>query len=66
MAEIDDCIATYFAPCAVEGKTANTVASYRASLTDLRRVDEKLAIGALPYAGRQSSSPQGLLLVKIR
>ena len=44
MAQIDDRIATYLAACAVEGKTDNTIASYRASLSDFRRVGGKLAL----------------------
>ena len=46
MAAIDDRIATYLAACAVEGKTENTVASYRASLADFRRAGSRLALPA--------------------
>ena len=42
MAQIDDTIATYLTAIAVEGKTQNTVLSYRASLEDFRRVGRRL------------------------
>ena len=38
MAQIDDTISTYLTAIEVEGKTQNTVLSYRASLEDFRRV----------------------------
>src|SRR5712692_3502830 len=44
MAQLDDRIATYLAACAVEGKSPNTILSYRASLADFRRVGAKLAL----------------------
>ena len=43
MAGIDDTIATYLTAIEVEGKTQNTVLSYRASLEDFRRVGRRLA-----------------------
>ncbi len=42
MAQIDDTIATYLTAIEVEGKTENTVLSYRASLEDFRRVGRRL------------------------
>ena len=42
MAQIDDTIATYLTAIDVEGKTQNTVLSYRASLEDFRRVGRRL------------------------
>ena len=42
MAQIDDAIATYLTAIEVEGKTQNTVLSYRASLEDFRRVGRRL------------------------
>jgi site-specific recombinase XerD len=42
MAQIDDTIATYLTAIEVEGKTQNTVLSYRASLEDFRRVGGRL------------------------
>ncbi len=42
MARIDDTIATYLTAIEVEGKTQNTVLSYRASLEDFRRVGRRL------------------------
>ncbi len=36
MAQIDDTIATYLTAIEVEGKTPNTVLSYRASLSNIR------------------------------
>ena len=42
MAQIDDTIATYLTAIDVEGKTQNTVLSYRASLEDFRRVGQQL------------------------
>ena len=42
MAQIDDTIATYVTAIEVEGKTQNTVLSYRASLEDFRRVGRRL------------------------
>ncbi len=44
MAAIDELIATYLTACEVEGKTANTVIAYRATLRDFRRVGERLAL----------------------
>ena len=41
MAQIDDTIATYLTAIDVEGKTPNTVLSYRASLEDFRRVGRR-------------------------
>ena len=38
MAQIDDTISTYLTAIEVEGKTQNTVLSYRASLEHFRRV----------------------------
>jgi site-specific recombinase XerD len=42
MAQIDDTIATYLTAVDVEGKTPNTVLSYRASLQDFRSVGRRL------------------------
>ena len=42
MAQIDDTIATYLTAIDVEGKTENTVLSYRASLEDFRRAGRRL------------------------
>ncbi len=42
MALLDDTIATYLTAIEVEGKTENTVLSYRASLEDFRRVGRRL------------------------
>jgi len=42
MAQIDDTIATYLTAIDVEGKTENTIHSYRASLEDFRRVGRRL------------------------
>ena len=42
MAQIDDTVATYLTAIEVEGKTQNTVLSYRASLEDFRRVGRRL------------------------
>ena len=42
MAQLDDTIATYLTAIDVEGKTRNTVLSYRASLDDFRRVGRRL------------------------
>ncbi len=42
MAQIDDTIATYLTAIEVEGKTQNTVLSYRASLEDFRRVGRRV------------------------
>jgi site-specific recombinase XerD len=44
MAQIDQLIATYLTACELEGKTANTVAGYRASLADFRRVGERRSL----------------------
>ncbi len=44
MANIDDLITTYLTACAVEGKSPNTIHSYRASLADFRRVGAKLGL----------------------
>ena len=44
MTLIDDRIQTYLAACAVEGKSPNTVASYRASLADFHRTGAKLGL----------------------
>jgi site-specific recombinase XerD len=44
MAVIDGLISTYLTACEVEGKTANTVAAYRATLRDFRRVGERLRL----------------------
>jgi integrase/recombinase XerC/integrase/recombinase XerD len=44
MAPIDQLIATYLTACEVEGKTPNTIASYRASLADFRRVGERRSL----------------------
>ncbi len=41
MAQIDDSISTYLTAIDVEGKTRNTVLSYRASLEDFRRVGRR-------------------------
>jgi hypothetical protein len=46
MAAIDELIATYLTACEVEGKTANTVTAYRATLRDFRRVGEPLRLPA--------------------
>ena len=42
MAAIDDLIGTYLTACEVEGKSPNTVWSYRTSLADFRRVGEMI------------------------
>jgi len=42
MTAIDDLIETYLTACEVEGKTLNTVWSYRTSLADFRRVGRRL------------------------
>ena len=42
MGQVDDIIATYLTAIDVEGKTQNTVLSYRASLEDFRRVGHRL------------------------
>ncbi len=44
MTDIDETIATYLIACAVEGKTKNTVWSYRTSLADFRRVGARLVL----------------------
>ena len=44
MAQIDDTISTYLTAIEVEGKTQNTVLSYRASLEDFRRVGDRLGL----------------------
>lgn len=44
MAAIDDLIGTYLVACEVEGKTPNTVWSYRTSLADFRRVGEMIGL----------------------
>ena len=44
MPPIDELVQTYLAACSVEGKSVNTIASYRASLTDFRRTGAKLAL----------------------
>ncbi len=44
MAQIDDTIATYLTAIDVEGKTQNTVLSYRVSLGDFRRVGRRLGL----------------------
>ncbi len=44
MAAIDELISTYLTACEVEGKTANTVTAYRATLRDFRRVGERLGL----------------------
>ena len=44
MAQIDDTISTYLTAIEVEGKTQNTVLSYRASLEDFRRVGDHLGL----------------------
>ena len=46
MAPIDDTITTYLTACEVEGKTAQTVKSYRASLADFRRVGQQAGLPA--------------------
>lgn len=40
--DIDSLIATYLTACAVEGKSPNTLSSYRASLADFRRAGQRL------------------------
>jgi site-specific recombinase XerD len=42
MTQVDGLIETYLTACAVEGKSPNTVFSYRASLADFRRVGRSL------------------------
>ena len=42
MAQIDRTITIYLTAIDVEGKTQNTVLSYRASLEDFRRVGRRL------------------------
>ncbi len=54
MAAIDELISTYLTACDVEGKTANTVTAYRATLRDFRRVGERLG---LPEAVESYSVP---------
>ncbi len=44
MAAIDELISTYLTACEVEGKTANTVTAYRATLRDFRRFGERLGL----------------------
>ena len=44
MAQIDDTISTYLTAIEVEGKTQNTVLSYRASLEDFRRAGDRLGL----------------------
>ncbi len=44
MAHIDETISTYLTAIEVEGKTQNTVLSYRASLEDFRRVGRRLGL----------------------
>ncbi len=44
MAQIDELITTYLTACEVEGKTPSTVASYRASLSDFRRVGKRASL----------------------
>jgi integrase/recombinase XerD len=44
VAAIDELISTYLTACEVEGKTANTVTAYRATLRDFRRVGERLGL----------------------
>jgi hypothetical protein len=44
MAAIDELISTYLTACEVEGKTANTVTAYRATLRDFRRVGDRLGL----------------------
>ena len=44
MAQIDATISTYLTAIEVEGKTQNTVLSYRASLEDFRRVGDRLGL----------------------
>src|SRR2546425_7072099 len=44
MPAIDDQIDTYLAACAVEGKSANTILSYRASPADFRRSGHRLGL----------------------
>src|SRR5687767_11700546 len=44
MAQLDDLIDTYLNACAVEGKSPNTVFSYRASLSHFRRTGERLVL----------------------
>src|SRR5437870_11255749 len=44
MPQIDDLIDTYLSACAVEGKSPNTVSSYRASLSHFRRTGERLGL----------------------
>jgi site-specific recombinase XerD len=41
MAAIAELISTYLTACEVEGRTANTVTAYRATLRDFRRVGER-------------------------
>ncbi|MPZ22963.1 MAG: tyrosine-type recombinase/integrase [Dehalococcoidia bacterium] len=45
---IDELIGTYLTACAVEGKSANTIFSYRASLADFRRVGNRLGFPDSP------------------
>ena len=42
MPTIDDLILTYLTACLVEGKSPNTVSSYRATLRDFRRVGKRV------------------------
>ena len=44
MPTIDEIIPTYFTACIVEGKSPNTVSSYRASLKDFRRVGKNVGL----------------------
>src|SRR6266536_2169897 len=44
MAQIDVLIETYLSACAVEGKSPNTIFSYRASLSHFRRTGQRLGL----------------------
>jgi hypothetical protein len=44
MVQIDDFIDTYLSAGAVEGKSPNTIFSYRASLSHFRRAGERVAL----------------------
>ena len=54
MAQLDDTIATYLTAIEVEGKTQNTVLSYRASMEDFRRVPRRLG---LPDGSTEADRP---------
>ena len=67
MAQIDDTIATYLTAIEVEGKTQNTVLSYRASLEDFRRVGRRLGFsGELKWLQEPRRPRPGSSLIRLR